>query len=58
MRLICVLIKYENYELLFDLSIYLNGENTSFEFYVIRVTCVMTIFEEDSSEFYLVPAAN
>ena len=42
----------------FDLSFYLNGENPSFEFYVNHVTFVTAIFEEDSSEFYLVPAAN
>ena len=38
MQLICVLTKYDNYELCFDLSIYLNGENPSFEFYVNCVT--------------------
>jgi len=42
----------------FDLSIYLNGENTSFEFYAICVTCVMMIFKGDSSELYLNPVAN
>ena len=37
----------------FDLSIYLNSENPSFEFYVNRVTAFVTaIFKEDSSEFF------
>ena len=42
----------------FDLSIYLNGENPSFKFYVDRVTFVTAILKEDSLEFYLIPAAN